>query len=126
MASAQPSLKRPAAVSSPGRSVKVKTEPKSAVKAPDAPSLPEGGKGPEAPAGSVAGDSLPARGSDAKVLPPIPQKDAKLMAQKLGRLEKKRQNQNSRTSTPSAKHKLKKATFFTMSTCWILRSLPNK
>ena len=57
-------------MSSPGRSVRVKAEPQSAVKAPDAPSLPEGGK-------------------VAKALPPIPQKEAKLMAQKLGRLDKK-------------------------------------
>ena len=73
----------------PGRRVQVKAEPKSAVKAPDAASLPEGGTGPEAPAGSVAGDSLPATGSDGKPLPKIHQKEAKLMAQKMNRLEKK-------------------------------------
>ena len=59
------------------------------MKAPDAASLREGGKGPEAPAGSVAGDSLPATGSGAKALPKIPQKEAKLMAQKMTRLEEK-------------------------------------
>lgn len=54
-------------------------------KGPEAPA----GKGPEAPAGEVAGDSLPAAGKGAKALPPIPQKDAKLMAQKMGRLASK-------------------------------------
>ena len=58
------------------------------MKAPDAASLPEGGKGLEAPAGPIAGDSLPATGSGAKPLPKIPQKDARLMAQKMKQLEK--------------------------------------
>ena len=89
MAPAHSSLKRPAAVSSPGRSVKVKAEPKSAGKPPDAASLPEGGKGSEAPACEVAADSLPAGGRGAKALPAIPKKDAKLMSQKMGRLASK-------------------------------------
>jgi len=89
MAPAHSSLKRRAAVSSPGRSVKVKAEPKSAGKPPDPASLPEGGKGSEAPACEVAADSLPAGGKGAKALPAIPKKDAKLMSQKMGRLASK-------------------------------------
>ena len=76
-------------MSSPGRSVKVKAGPKSARKPPDAASLPEGGKGSEAPACEVAADSLPAGGKGAKALPAIPKKDAKLTSQKMGRLASK-------------------------------------
>ena len=95
MAPAQSSLKRLAAVTPPGRRVQVRTEPRSAGKAPDAKTgLPEGGQGPEATAPSTpvapdAGNSLPARGTGAKPLPKIPQKDAKLMSQRLKALKEK-------------------------------------
>ena len=95
MAPAHSSLKRPAAATSPARRVQVKTEPPSAGKAPDAKTgLPEGTKGPEATAPSTpvapdAGQSLPARGTGAKPLPKIPQKEAKLMSQRLKALKEK-------------------------------------
>ena len=95
MAPAHSSLKRPAAATSPARRVQVKTEPPSEGKAPDAKTgLPEGGKGPEATAPSTpvapdAGQSLPARGTGAKPLPKIPQKEAKLMSQRLKALKEK-------------------------------------
>ena len=112
-------------MSSPGRNVGVKAEPKSAVKPPDAASLPEGGKGPEAPAGEVAGDSLPAPAKGAKALPPIPKKDAKPMAQKMGRLASKGKPKL-KEQYSSCKTQQEKRDFFTMSICWILMSLPKQ